>query len=349
MTGRATRGRRAMTLTAVALLAALIVAGALGSVRIPPADVVKILLNRLGADFPATWPRTWEAILWDVRFPRVAMGALVGMGLSVAGAAYQGLFRNPLADPSVIGASAGASLGAALAIAFFDRVPSLTGLWRLGPVPLFAFAGGVAAVLVAFRLATAGRQTSTVSLLLAGMVVSTVATSLVSLIMYFTDSQARDAIVFWLMGGLSGANWPKAAWLLPYLALGLGLLLWDGRELNAFLLGEEAALSMGVDVERLKRRILAAGSLLTAAAVAFCGIISFVGLIVPHLVRLLVGPDHRWLLPIAAVTGSVVVVAADTVARSLPWVSELPVGLVMSLIGGPVFLVILRRQLLPGS
>ncbi|WP_374713008.1 FecCD family ABC transporter permease [Symbiobacterium terraclitae] len=347
MTGRAARGRRAMAAALVALVAALIVAGALGSVRIPPADVVKILLNRLGADFPATWPRTWEAILWDVRFPRVAMGALVGMGLSVAGAAYQGLFRNPLADPSVIGASAGSSLGAAVAIAFLEGVALLPGAWRLGPVPLFAFCGGVAAVLLVFRLATAGRQTSTVSLLLAGMVVSTIAGSLVSLIMYLTDSQARDAIVFWLMGGLSGANWWKVAWLLPYLAAGLGILLWHGRELNAFLLGEEAALSMGVDVERLKRRILGAGSLLTAAAVAFCGIISFVGLIVPHLVRLLVGPDHRWLLPASAVTGALVLVAADTVARSLPWFSELPVGLVMSLLGGPVFLVILRRQLLP--
>ena len=349
MTDRAARGRRATALVAVALLAAVVVAGVMGSVRIPPADVVKILLNRLGADFPATWPRTWEAILWDVRFPRVTMGALVGMGLSVAGAAFQGLFRNPLADPSVIGASAGASLGAAVAIAFFDGLGLLSALWRLGPVPLFAFGGGIAAVLVAFRLATLGRRTSTVSLLLAGMVVSTIATSLVSLIMYLTDSQARDAIVFWLMGGLSGANWPKVAWLLPYLAAGLGLLLWNVRELNAFLLGEEAALSLGVDVERLKRRILGAGSLLTAASVAFCGIISFVGLIVPHLVRLLVGPDHRRLMPLSALTGALVLVTADTVARSLPWVSELPVGLVMALAGGPVFLVILRRQLLPKS
>lgn len=349
MTGRRARGRRVMALVTVALLAAVVAAGVLGSVRIPPADVVKILLNGLGADIPGSWPRTWEAILWDVRFPRVAMGALVGMGLSVAGAAFQGLFRNPLADPSVIGASAGASLGAAVAIAFFDGLGLLPGLWRLGPVPLFAFGGGIAAVVLAFRLATLGRRTSTVSLLLAGMVVSTIATSLVSLIMFFTDSQARDAIVFWLMGGLSGANWRKAVWLLPYLAAGLGLLLWNVRELNAFLLGEEAALSMGVDVERLKRRILGAGSLLTAASVAFCGIISFVGLIVPHLVRLLVGPDHRWLMPISAVTGALVLVTADTVARSLPWVSELPVGLVMSLLGGPVFLVILRRQLLPRS
>lgn len=349
MTGRAARGRRVISLVIVALLAAVVVAGTLGSVRIPPADVMKILLNRLGADFPVSWPRTYEAILWDVRFPRVAMGALVGMGLSVAGAAFQGLFRNPLADPSVIGASAGSSLGAAVAIAFFDGFALLPGVWRLGPIPLFAFGGGVVAVLLAFRLATLGRRTSTVSLLLAGMVVSTIATSLVSLIMYFTDSQARDAIVFWLMGGLSGSNWWKVAWLLPYLAVGLGLLFGNGRELNAFLLGEEAALSMGVDVERLKRRILAAGSLLTAASVAFCGIISFVGLIVPHLVRLLVGPDHRWLMPIAAAMGALVLVTADTVARSLPWVSELPVGLVMSLLGGPVFLLILRRQLLPKS
>ena len=336
-----------MALATLTLLAAGVVAGAVGSVRIAPADVARIVSNYMGAGFTATWPATHEAILWNGRLPRVVMGALVGAGLSVAGAAYQGLFRNPLADPSVIGASAGASLGAAAAIAFFDGVVHLPGAWAPGPVPLFAFVGGMAAVLLVFRLATAGRQTSTVSLLLAGMVVGTIASSLVSLIMYLTDSQARDAIVFWLMGGLSGANWRKVVWLLPYLAAGLGILLWHGRELNAFLLGEEAALSMGVDVERLKRWVLGAGSLLTAASVAFCGIISFVGLIVPHLVRLLVGPDHRWLLPVSAVTGALVLVVADTVARSLPWISELPVGLVMSLLGGPVFLVILRRQLLP--
>ena len=187
------------------------------------------------------------------------------------------------------------------------------------------------------------------SLLLAGMVVSTIATSLVSLIMYLHRLPGPRRHRLLADGRPLRGQLAEGGLAPPYLAAGLGLLLWNGRELNAFLLGEEAALSMGVDVERLKRRILGAGSLLTAASVAFCGIISFVGLIVPHLVRLLVGPDHRWLMPISAVTGALVLVTADTVARSLPWVSELPVGLVMSLLGGPVFLVILRRQLLPRS
>lgn len=346
---RAARGRRALALALVLLLLALVAAGAIGSVRIVPADVVKIILARLGAGFAPTWPDAYEMIIWNARLPRVVMATLVGMGLAVAGAAYQGLFRNPLADPSIIGASAGAALGAAIALAALDRLPILPGAWRLGPVPLFAFAGGLLSVLLVYRLATVGRRASTVGLLLAGMVVGSLCTALVSFILYFTDDSARSAIIFWMMGGLSGANWRKVAWLLPYLALGFGLLLWNGRALNAFLLGEEAAQSMGVDAERLKRVTFGAGALLTAAAVAFSGTIGFVGLIVPHLVRLLIGPDHRYLLPVSAVAGAVVLVVADTVARSLLGTTEIPVGLVMSLVGGPFFLFILRRNLLPRS
>lgn len=347
MISRAVRGRRALAGALVALAVALVLAGAIGSVRIAPADVIRIFLQGLGFGIEPTWPETHRIILWDVRLPRVLMAALVGMGLAVAGGAYQGLFRNPLADPSIIGASAGASLGAAIAIAFFDRVALLPGVWKLGPIPLFAFVGGLCAVLLVYQLASIGRRASMVSLLLAGMVMGSVCTALVSLILYFTDTSAREAIVFWMMGGLSGANWWKVGWLLPYVAAGLGLLLWNGRALNAFLLGEDAALSLGVDVERLKKVILGAGALLTAAAVAFAGIIGFVGLIVPHLVRLLIGPDNRYLLPVSGVVGAVALVAADTVARSVLSPGEIPVGLVMSLVGGPFFLYIMRRQLLP--
>lgn len=350
---RAVRGRRVLLVSLVALLLSVVVAGAIGSVRIPPGEVVAILIHRIGTLLDRTWtlldqtwPPTYEVILWDIRLPRVVMAMLVGMALSVAGGAYQGLFKNPLADPYVLGVSAGAAVGAAVAIAFVEKALALTGIWTLGPVPLFAFLGGLGAVGLVYRLAAVGRRVPTVALLLAGVVVGSLAMSVVSLILYFTHSSARDAIIFWLMGGLSGANWWKVGWMLPYLAVGVGILLWHGRELNAFLLGEEPAATMGVEVERLKRVILATGALLTAVSVAFSGTIGFVGLVVPHLVRLLVGPDHRYLLPVSAVVGALVLVVADTLARSI-LATEIPVGLVMALAGGPFFLYILRKRLLP--
>lgn len=339
---RASRGRSVLVIAAVVLLATLLLAAGIGAVRIPPGEGLRIILARIpGLQVAATWPKPHEAILWDIRLPRVILGALVGTALSVAGAAYQGLFKNPLADPYVLGISGGAALGGATAIAFLERLHLAT----LGPVPLLSFVGGLLAVTLVYRLAVVGRRVAVVALLLAGVAVSSFMTSLVSLLLVITKPLQRDVILFWLMGGLSGANWAKVAWVLPYLAVGLGVLLFYGRELNAMLMGEEAAHNLGVDVERVKRTVLAVGSLLTASAVAFSGAIGFVGLIVPHLVRLLVGPDHRLLLPASALVGASVLVLADTVARSAFGATEIPVGLVMALTGGPFFLWLLRRRL----
>ena len=341
---RAVRGRRVIWVAAVVLFVTLVLACGVGAVRIPPAEVVRILLSRLpGLHVEPTAVGMNSVILWDIRLPRVVMGALVGMALSVAGTAYQGLFKNPLADPSILGVSSGAALGGAIAMAFMAYLK----LPVTGAVPILAFIGGLAAVTVVYRLAAVGNRVPVVGLLLAGVAVGSLCISMVSLIMYFTNQQARDAIVFWMMGGLGGANWVKVGWMLPYLALGIGGLLFYGRELNAMLLGEESARHLGVEVERVKKVILVAGSMLTAASVAFSGSIGFVGLVVPHLVRFLVGPDHRYLLPAAGVTGAVVLVAADMVARALLGAMELPVGLVMSVLGGPFFLWLLRRRLRP--
>jgi iron complex transport system permease protein len=343
---RAARGRRTILIASAALLLSLVLAGAIGAVRIPPADVVRIILSRVpGFHLAPTWDEMNAVILWEIRLPRVVMGALAGMALSVAGGAYQGLFKNPLADPYILGVSSGAALGGATAIAFLGRLH----LGSVGPVPLFAFAGGLVAVMLVYSLAAPGQRVPVVGLLLAGVAVGSFSGSLVSLILYFTNAQARDAIIFWMMGGLSGATWTKIAWLLPYLAVGLGALLLHWRELNALLLGEEPAQHLGVDVEVMKKVVLTAGTLLTAAAVAFCGTIGFVGLVVPHLVRFLVGPDHRYLLPASGVVGAVVLVTADTLARSLLGAREIPVGLVMAVIGGPFFLWLLRRRLRPAD
>jgi iron complex transport system permease protein len=331
-----------LVIAALVLLATLLLAAGIGAVRIPVGEGLRILLSHLpGAHLARTWPEPHETILWQIRLPRVVLGALVGMALSVAGGAYQGLFKNPLADPYVLGVSGGAAVGGALAIAFLDRMHLKT----LGPVPLLAFAGGLLAVTVVYRLASVGRRVTVVALLLAGVAVGSLMISLVSLILVITRPLERDIIIFWLMGGLSGANWTKVGWMLPYLAAGLAALLCYGRELNALLMGEETAAHLGVDVERLKRMILIVGSLLTAGAVAFSGAIGFVGLIVPHMVRLLVGPDHRLMLPVSALVGATVLVAADTAARSAFGATEVPVGLVMALAGGPFFLWLLRLKL----
>ena len=343
---RAVRGRRTLLFSALLLLLVLVLAVGVGAVRVPPGEAVPILLSRMpGLKLSRSWPATHEAILWEIRLPRVVLGLLTGMALAVAGGAYQGLFKNPLADPYVMGVSSGSALGAAIAIAFLRQAH----LTALGPVPLLAFAGGLTTVALVYRLAAVGSRVSPVGLVLAGVAVGSLCISLVSLILFFTDQQARDAIIFWMMGGLSGANWLKVYWMIPYLVAGLALLLYHGRELNALLLGEEAALHLGVEVERVKRVILMAGSLLTAATVAFCGSIGFVGLVVPHIVRMLVGPDHRYLLPTSAVLGAVVLVGADTVARSLLSSTEIPVGLVMAMLGGPFFLWLLRQRLKPAA
>lgn len=341
---RAARGRRVMLIAALLLVLAMVLASGIGAVRITPSDVVRIILSRMpGVALAPTWVQTHETILWNIRLPRVVMASLVGMSLSVAGAAYQGLFKNPLAEPSVLGVSSGAALGGAVAIAFLEAVQ----VRHVGPVPVFAFLGGLAAVTLVYRLAAVGRRVPVVGLLLAGVAVGSFAISMVSLILYLTKPHARDAIIFWMMGGLGAANWVKVGWLLPYLAVGAGLLLLYGRELNAMLMGEESAGYLGVEVERVKRVVLTAGTLMTAAAVAFCGTIGFVGLIVPHLVRFLVGPDHRYLLPASALAGGTVLVLADTLARSIMGGQEIPVGLVMAAVGGPFFLWLLRQKLKP--
>lgn len=339
-------GRRVILLGLILLPITLIIASGIGSVRIPPAEVARILAARLPfLDLGVDWPQTHEAIIWNIRLPRVALGALTGMSLSVAGGAYQGLLKNSLADPYVLGVSSGAALGGATAIAFLERLQ----IQSLGPVPIFAFMGGLLAVMLVYRLASVGRRVPVVGLLLAGVAVGSFCISLVSLILFFTKPTARDAIIFWMMGGLSGASWAKVGWMLPYLALGLGVMLFYARELNALLMGEESAQHLGVEVERVKRLILAAGSLLTAATVAFSGMIGFIGLVVPHLVRFLVGPDHRYLLPASGLVGAIVLVAADALARTLLGATEIPVGLVMAVLGGPFFLWLLRRRLKPSD
>ena len=317
------------------LAVVLVVSAGVGPVAIPPATVAKVLLS---ADpLPATFevPRTSRIIVLDVRLPRIALAAFVGVALATAGTVMQGFFRNPMADPSIVGVSSGAAVGAVATIVLPVAFPF--GLELQG-------AAFLAAVLTAFGvylIATQGGQTPTATLLLAGVAVQTFLGAVISLLLLHSGRSLRR-IVYWLMGHLGGTTWDEVRVIAVALPPLFVVLLVYARDLNVLLLGEEEAHGLGVEVERTKRILLAVSSVVTAAAVAVTGVIGFVGLIVPHGMRLLVGPDHRILLPTSALAGASFLVATDTLARSGP--AEIPVGIVTAALGAPFFLYLLRSR-----
>jgi iron complex transport system permease protein len=321
------------------LLAALVLSAGVGPVGIPPGTVMKMLLNQLPIfDFSQSWPESYHTILFQIRLPNAVLIALTGMALSGSGAAYQGLFRNPLADPYIIGVAAGAGLGAVLAMA--ARWPS--SLLGLLAVPAAAFVGAVATVAVVYNLARVGRTTPVTTLILAGVAVSAFASALTSLMMLVSTQQLHRA-VSWLLGGFALGGWQPVLALLPYLLVGLGALFILSRPLNVLQFGDEQAEQLGLNVERYKLLLVLAASMVAAAAVSFSGIIGFVGLVVPHLTRLLWGPDHRRLVPYATFLGGTVLLASDMVARTVMAPRDLPVGIVTAVLGAPFFLYLLRR------
>lgn len=350
MAGKKASGTGVCLTLALLLLFVLIACVGIGSVAIPVADILKIMaappvraLGRVLArpswqNFGGDIPGTWAVIVLRLRLPRTIAAMLVGASLSLAGSTMQGLFKNPLADPYILGVSSGAAVGAAAAM--------LTGLaWNaLGAfaIPLAAFAGGIGSLVLVYSLAGSGGR-STAGMLLAGVAVSTFLGAILSLLIFFSGQQLQQ-VVFWMMGGFSGRNWLHVAGILPFLLAGGSVMLWHARELDALAVGEEQAYYLGVDVERVKGRLLWAAALVTAAAVSICGLIGFVGLVVPHAVRLIGGPVHRRLLPAAALAGAVFLALADLLARVLLAPLELPVGMITALVGGPFFLYLLRRR-----
>jgi iron complex transport system permease protein len=336
------RGRFALLALSTALMAALAVGTALGSAGIGPRGVLAVLIDRL-TPLPPPWQveRWQETVVMDLRLPRVVGGALVGAALALAGALFQSLLRNPLADPYVIGTSAGAALGATISLIF----PLRLSLWGFGAISMAAFAGALLAVLLVYNLARISGEASVVSLLLAGLAVSSIlAAAMVLLLVTVGELQVRLPQLFtFLMGGITVNRWAQLALVAGLLALGLMAALALSPYLNAFALGEEGAAAVGVEVERTKAMVLALGSLLTAAAVTVGGLIGFVGLMVPHAVRLVLGADARLLLPCAALAGASFLVLADLGARTLLAPGEIPVGVITGLVGGPFFLYLLRR------
>lgn len=321
-----------------ALPVAVVLATSVGAVEIPPVVVAETLWRWLTGQLDE--PTGYEAIVAHIRLPRVLVAGLVGAGLALAGAAYQGLFRNPLADPYLIGVAAGAGLGATLAIASGLALPLLG---PLGSVPLAATVGGVATVIAVYAIARRGGGAPTIALILAGVVVSALLGAITGALLFLGDERVRQ-VLGWLLGSLTLASWPRFLYALPFV-LGGGLVLAAlARSLNALQLGEDQASSLGVNVSRNRLLVVAGATLATAGAVSVAGLIGFVGLVVPHAVRLLAGPDHRALLPLSALGGALFLIGVDLVARSAFGGGEFPVGLLTALIGGPIFLVLLRHR-----
>ncbi|MDI6854353.1 MAG: iron ABC transporter permease [Deltaproteobacteria bacterium] len=324
---------------ALGLLLAAILAAAVGPYHISFVQLAGLVRDWLGGEPLAQADRTTLAVFFHIRLARILLAGLVGLGLALAGAAFQGILLNPLADPFTLGVASGAAFGASLTLSLGVG----TALWgSLGLVPFSAFVGAAAALglVLALGAMTGGFHYGT--LILAGVIVSAFLSSLISL-MKFLFADSLSAIVFWIMGSFSGRTWDHLMFALPYILVGSVILLIYARELNLLTLGDGPAQQLGVAVNRVRLILLLAASLITAGAVSVSGIIGFVGLIVPHLMRLLVGPDHRRLLPAAALTGAALLIAADTLARGLmPYGQEIPVGIITALLGGPFFCYLLK-------
>jgi len=331
--------RRPILLAGFGLLALVVVVClgvAVGSVAIAPLDTLAIVGHRLfGIDLGRTWSPSTETIVWDLRVPRVLTSMVVGTALAVAGATFQGLLRNPLADPYILGTASGAALGAAIAVLLPVRFVIL----GFGLLQGLAFLGALASIYTVYRLSRIGGLSPLTSLLLTGYAVGSLLAAGLAMAMYLSGTALRQ-IFSYLLGGFEAASWPQLAGTLPLVVVGCALILLRARSLNGLLLGEEAAAHLGIDVGRERAILLALASLITAAAVAVSGLIGFIGLVVPHVVRLIVGPSARLVLPLSALGGAVLLAFADVVARS---VGEIPVGIVTALIGAPFFIVLLRR------
>ena len=322
------------------LIASVSLSLSLGSITVPVAELVDVIFGRLGGE---AITGTADMVVWQIRLPRVCLAVLVGACLAVSGAMVQGLFRNPLADPSLIGVSGGAAVGAAIAIVLGGTWGWFSPSWNL---PLFAFIGGALVTALVYRLGVGPLGTSVATMLLAGVAINAMTSACISYLATTAEDVRLRNLVYWLMGSFNVASWEKVSWVAPFALLSLVMipLLWKG--LNALLLGESEARHLGIQVERLRLRVIVLAALAVGVSVASVGVIGFVGLVVPHIVRLVLGPDHRWLLPGSALLGAALLSLADLAARLVVEPQELPVGVLTAALGAPffLFLVVQRRR-----
>lgn len=327
------------------LVVVMLAAVGIGAVPIAPGQVLAILADRVGIALPWDYAPQQALVLTGIRLPRVLLGVIVGAGLSVSGALMQGLFRNPLADPGLVGVSSGAALGAATMIVLGGLLPGFIAS-ALGPfaIAVAAFSGGLITTLVVYRLATSGTLTSVATMLLAGIAVNALCgAGTGALVLLTDDNQLRD-LTFWTLGSLGGATWQTLLITAPLIVLPILFAPRLAGALNALLLGEAEARHLGINTERVKRLVVVLTALAVGGATAVSGLIGFIGLVVPHLVRLMLGPDHRRLLPASALLGASLLVAADLLARIVIQPAEVPIGILTALAGAPFFLALLLRH-----
>ena len=322
----------------VVLFVSLVFAAGHGQLDVPPSEVLGSLMHKIGLNIgPMPHHPQGENTLWQVRFPRVVMAALAGACLATAGALMQGVFGNPLAEPGIVGVSAGAAVAAATVIVF---ELNFAGTWT---VAICAFIGGLLTTLLVYVTSRDGGRTEVVTLVLTGIAVTAMTSAMLAFLMFLADTQAREEIVFWTLGSLNGSRWEYVGVVFPMAVVGIAAAMVLAPKLDLLALGDRAARHVGVDVEKLRLTTIVVVAVLTAAAVAFCGIISFIGLVVPHLIRMIAGPGHRLLVPASALGGAVLLVLADLWARTLVAYADLPIGMLTALIGGPFFFWLIRR------
>ena len=334
-----------LSLGLLLLLGCLLSVG-IGAVAIDPLQLLAILVERVtGLDSGVAFGRREEIVLLSIRLPRLVLGIVVGAALGIAGAVLQGLFRNPLADPALIGVSSGAAVGAVLVIVIGAPLAALLPVLLADfLIPAAAFLGGLLVTALVYLMAQRQGGTDVATLLLGGVAMNAIAAAIVGVMIFMSDDQQLRDLNFWLLGSLAGATWDKVLIALPVIIVAIAALFSLHRFLNAMLLGEEAAQFLGLPVETAKRLCVLLVALATGGAVAMTGVVAFVGLVVPHMVRMIIGPDHRLLLPGSCLGGALVVVLADLLARTVAVPADLPLGIVMSLTGGPFFIWLLLRR-----
>lgn len=334
-----------ITILTVLLLVAIVLASGIGALSIPPGKVLSIILHQLGMAGDANFTQQQEAVIMAIRLPRVFFAILIGATLSVCGAAMQGLFRNPLADPGLVGISSGAAMAAVIAIVLsttlFAGLQSQLGLYALS---IFTFGGAFITAMAVYRLSQAGGKTIVSIMLLAGIAISALTSSVTGFItLSASDAQLRT-ITFWTLGSLGGANWTNLLAILPFSLLCIVCLPLMSKSLNAFTLGETSALHLGIRVERLKLKVILLTALGVGACVSVSGVIGFVGLVIPHIVRKLIGPEHKNLFIASALLGALLLLVADLLCRTIIAPVEIPIGIVTAFIGAPFFLYLLLKE-----
>ncbi|MBN9598614.1 MAG: iron ABC transporter permease [Afipia sp.] len=324
------------------LVLAALLAMTIGAAGIPLQRLIAAL--GLGSDISGMLARD-QLVLWSIRIPRIAVAAMIGALLAVSGTIMQGLFRNPLADPALVGVSSGGAFAAAVAIVLSDSAWGVHLKFLQGQMlPLFAFAGSLLTTMILYRIASRNGRTSVALFLLAGLAIAALANAGIGLLVFMADDRQLRDITFWLLGSISGATWTKGLSIAPIALISLLAIPLVARGLDVLALGEAEAFHSGVNVERLKKISIVMVSAMTGAAVSICGVIGFVGIVVPHLLRLMIGPGHRMLLPASAFLGAILLIGADTLARVLAAPAEVPIGILTATVGAPFFLYMLLRQ-----